>query len=69
MGHLSNDHNDLPNQPKNSHNLSDEMRHSILSLAESKWKLKEQHDQNFPMGEAITEQILASEERKKYRTA
>ena len=33
----------------NSHKLCDEMGHPVLSLLESQWKLKQQHDQNFPM--------------------
>ena len=36
----------------------------------SQWKLRQQHDQNFPNGgKAIVEQILASEERNKSKTA
>ena len=30
--HLSNDHEDHPNQHKNSHNLCDEMRHPVVNL-------------------------------------
>ena len=46
MEHLSNDHNNHPNQHKNSHILCDETGHPIVSLIKSQWK---QHDQNFPM--------------------
>ena len=49
MEHLSNDHEDYPNQRKNSNKLCNEMEHSVLSLAESQWKLRQPHDQNFPM--------------------
>ena len=36
---------------------------------ESQWKLRQQNDQNFPMGKAIVEQILALEEIKKSKSA
>ena len=49
MEHLSNDHEDRSNQHKNSHKLCDEMGHPILCLLESQRKLRQQHDQNFPM--------------------
>ena len=49
MEHLSNDQEDLPNQRENSHKLCDETGHPINNLRESKWKLRQQHDQNFPM--------------------
>ena len=47
MEHLSNDHEDHPNQHKNSHKLCDEMGHPIVNLMEGQWKLRQQHDQNF----------------------
>ena len=47
MEHLSNDHEDHRSQHKNSH--KDEMGHPIVNLIESQWKLRQQHDQNFPM--------------------
>ena len=31
--------------------LCDEMGHSVMNLMESQWKLRQQHDQNFPMEE------------------
>ena len=49
MEHLSNDHEDHPNQHEISHKLCDETGHLVLSLLESEWKLRQQHDQNFPM--------------------
>ena len=55
MDHLSNDHKDRPNQLKNSNKLYDETGHPILSLTENQWKLRQQHDQNFPLeGKQIT---------------
>ena len=51
MEHLSNDHKDYLNQHENSHKLCNETGHLILSSLESKWKQRQQHDQNFPMGE------------------
>ena len=47
MEHLSNDHKDILNQHKNSHKLYNETGHTVLSLMESQWKLKQQHDWNF----------------------
>ena len=35
MEHLSNDHEDHPNQHKNSHKLCDEMEHPVVNLMES----------------------------------
>ena len=68
MEHLSNDHEDHPNQHKNSHKLCNETAHLVLSLLESQWKLRQQ--QEFPNGgKAIIEQILASEEINKSKTA
>ena len=46
MEHLSNDHEDHPNQHENSHKLCNEMGHPVLSLLESQWKLRQQHDHN-----------------------
>ena len=51
MEHLSNDHEDRPNHHENSHKLCNETGHPFLSLLEGQWKLKQQDDQNFPMGE------------------
>ena len=49
MEHLSNDNEDHPNQQKNSHKPRNETGHPVLSLLESQWKLRQQHDQNFPI--------------------
>ena len=49
MEHLSNDHEDHPNQHENSQKLCDETGHTILRLMESQWKLRKQQYQNFPI--------------------
>ena len=49
MEHLSNDHEDSPNQHENSHKLYDETEHTVVNLMESQWRLRQQHDPNFPM--------------------
>ena len=49
MEHLSNDHENCPNQHKNSYKLYKETGHTVLSLTESEWKLRQQDDQNFQM--------------------
>ena len=51
MDHLSNDHKDNPNQQENSHKLCKETGYLTLSLMESQWKLRQQHDQYLPMEE------------------
>ena len=51
MEHFSNDQEDHFNQHKNSHKLCDETGHLVVNLKESQWKLRQQHDQNFPMEE------------------
>ena len=40
MEHLSNDPKDHPNQQEIHHNLHNEMRHTVLSLLENQWKLR-----------------------------
>ena len=57
MEHLSIDLEDCPNQLENSHKLYNEMGHPIVILAESQWKLRQQHD-----WESYCRTILASEE-------
>ena len=49
MEHLSNDYKERPNQHENSHRLCEETEHPVLSLSQGQWKLRQQHDQNFPM--------------------
>ena len=49
MEHLPNDQEDHPNQHENGHKLCNETGHPDVSLTESQWKLRQQHDQNFPM--------------------
>ena len=47
MEHLLNYPEDHPNQHENSHKLCDEIGYPVLTLLE--WKLREQHDQTFPI--------------------
>ena len=49
MEHLLTDHEDHPNQHENSHKPHSKMGYPLLSLLESQWKLRQQHDKNFPM--------------------
>ena len=49
MDHLSNDHKNHPNQHENSQKLCDETGHPAKNLMKSQWKLRQQHDQNFPI--------------------
>ena len=49
MEHLSNDLEDCPSQYENSHKQCYEMGHPVVNILESQWKLRQQHDQNFPM--------------------
>ena len=49
MEHISNDHEHHPDKHKNNHKLCDATGHPIVNLAERQWKLRQQHDQNFPM--------------------
>ena len=46
MEQLSNDHKDRSNQHENSPKLCNERGHPVLSLTESEWKLRQQHNQN-----------------------
>ena len=49
MEHLSDDHKDHPNQHENNQKLCDEMGYPVVNYLEDQWKLREQHDQTFPM--------------------
>ena len=51
MEHLSNDHEDRPNQHKNSHKLCVEAVHPVVNIMKSQWKMRQQHGQNFPVDE------------------
>ena len=53
MEHLSNDHEGLANQHKNSHKPCNERGYSVVNLMGSKSKLRQQHDQNFSMEEQL----------------
>ena len=59
--HLSNDHEEHPNQPENSHKLCDETGHPVVNFMESQQKPRQQH--------CTVEQILASEEINKSKRA
>ena len=39
MEHVSNDHEDYPNQLTKSHKLCDETRYRVVNMMESQWKL------------------------------
>ena len=54
MEHLSNDHEDHLSQHDNSHKPCDETEHPVVNLMESQWKLRQQHDQNFPMEKKLS---------------
>ena len=47
MEHLSNEHQDHPNQHENSHTQCDEAGHTAVNVMEGQWK--QQHDRDFPM--------------------
>ena len=51
MEHLSNDHEDHPNQQKDSHNHKQclETGLPVVNMMESRWKLMQEHDQDFSM--------------------
>ena len=64
MEHLVNQHKDCPNQHENNHKLCVETGHLLLSLIESQWKLRQQHDQNFPMeGKEIKKKKISKSKR------
>ena len=65
MEHFSNDHEDHAIQHKDSHKSRDETRYPVLSLLESQWKLRQQHDQNFQWRESHCK-TNTSVRRKKY---
>ena len=46
--HLLNYHKEHPDQNENIHKLCDQMGQSFFSLNESQWKMRQQHNQNFP---------------------
>ena len=46
---MEHDHEDRLNQYKNSHKLCDEKGPPFFSLKEIQWKMRQQHDQNFPV--------------------
>ena len=48
MEHFSDDHKDFKSTQER-HKLCNETGHHVLSLTENQWKLRQQHDQNFPM--------------------
>ena len=63
MEHLSNDHEDCPNQHENIHKPHDKMGHPAVIFTENLWKQTTRWSE-FPNGKkAIVEQILPSEGR------
>ena len=46
---LSNDPKEYPSQHKKIHTQCNETGHPIVNMIESQWKLRQQHDQNFPI--------------------
>ena len=44
-----NDHEDCPNQHKNSYKEWNDVGYPVVNMMESQSKLRQQHDQNFPM--------------------
>ena len=63
MEHFSNNHEDHPNQNKNSHNLSHDTGHPVVNLMERQLETETATRSEFG-GKATVEQILASEEIK-----
>ena len=45
MEHLSNDHEDRPNQHGNSHKQCEETGHLVVNMMERQWKLRQEHNQ------------------------
>ena len=69
MEHLSNDHKNHPNQHKNSHKLHDETGHAVWCFGKS-METETSTWSEFPNGmKVIVEQILASKEINKSKTA
>ena len=70
MKRLSNDHEDRPNQHENIHKQCNETGHLVVNLMESQWKLRQQHDQNFPMEEKpLQNKYWRQKKRKKSNRA
>ena len=69
MEHLSNDHKECPNKHKDSHKLFNKIGHPVVNLMESQWKLRHNMIRIPNGGKIIVEQIIASEERKKFKRA
>ena len=70
MEHLSSDHKDHLNQHKNSHKLYDETGHPNFEFdGKSMENETTTWSQFLSRGKAIAEQILASEDRNKFKRA
>ena len=67
MEHLSNNQEDHPNQHENSHKLCNERGHPIVNFEGNSMETETITSEYG--GEAIVEQILASEERNKSKRA
>ena len=66
---FSHDHEEHPNKHNNSKKPHNGMAHPIWSLWESQWKMRQQHDQNFPMkGKPTNTSIRRKKEIQKGRT-
>ena len=62
MEPFSNDHEDRLNQHENSHKQCDEMKHPVMNLLESQWKLRQQHDHPLKGKKIIVEQMNPKEQ-------
>ena len=70
MEHFLNDHEDHTNPLKNSLKLYNDKGHTFLNWMQNQWKLRQHHDQHFPMEcKSTAKQILRLEHRNKFKKA